>query len=52
VAFIAIRDRVSLQCENKHTYLSDTPASLSKTSDEYYLGLKNKTAIPMPKQEL
>jgi hypothetical protein len=45
------RDRVSLQKEKKaaNAYLSATPAKFVKTSDEYYLSLKNKTAIPMPK---
>ncbi|MFT7335741.1 MAG: hypothetical protein ACI9M1_001663 [Porticoccaceae bacterium] len=45
------RYRVSLQREKKaaNAYLSATPAKFIKTSDEYYLSLNDKTAIPLPK---
>lgn len=47
------RDRIVLQKgkEAVNTYLTATPARYVKTNEEYYLSLKNETAIPMPKNK-
>jgi hypothetical protein len=47
------RDRVILQKEKEaiNSYAVSTPARYIKASDEYYLSLKNETAVMMPKNK-
>ncbi|TDE31253.1 hypothetical protein E0I61_00695 [Flavobacterium ranwuense] len=47
------RDRITLQKgkEAVNSYAAATPARYVKTSDEYYLSLKNETAIALPKNK-
>jgi hypothetical protein len=47
------RDRIVLQKgkEAVNAYLSATAPRYVATSDEYYLSLKNETAVPMPKDK-
>ncbi|CAM2821135.1 hypothetical protein [Flavobacterium frigoris] len=47
------RDKITLQKgkEAVNSYQTAVPARYVRVSDEYYLSIKNKTAIPMPKNK-